>query len=140
MRRFNVESKEFSEINITPFTDVILVLLIIFMITSPLIVAGALRVKLPSATATEEVAHNKTEVYIDSQNRIFIGKKEVKPEELYSYMSWIIKQNNDSKIVIQADKYAYHYYVVQVLDAAKKAGATHLMIAASRADSNQKNQ
>ena len=50
MRRYKIDEKEFSEINITPFTDVVLVLLLIFMIASPFLVVGALKVKLPEAS------------------------------------------------------------------------------------------
>ena len=68
MRRYRLDQKEFSEINITPFTDVVLVLLIIFMITSPFLITGSFKVKLPQSTSAETDINKGVEVYMDEKN------------------------------------------------------------------------
>jgi biopolymer transport protein TolR len=71
-----------SEINVTPMVDVMLVLLIIFMVTAPLIQQGV-KVNLPEARAAAvEAAEKKLVVSIDAQRRVYIGEAEVAVEEL----------------------------------------------------------
>ena len=70
MRRHKLDEKEFSEINITPFTDVVLVLLIIFMITSPFLISGSFKVKLPQSANSETEINKGVEIYLDEKNQI----------------------------------------------------------------------
>jgi biopolymer transport protein ExbD len=82
MRRYKLESKEFSEINITPFTDVVLVLLIIFMIASPFLVTGAMKVKLPQASTSENVVKKNVEIFVDANNNITVDDVKIPENQL----------------------------------------------------------
>lgn len=129
MRRYKIDEKEFSEINITPFTDVILVVLIIFMITSPFLITGALKVKLPQSSSAETTVNNSIEVYLNAQNQIFLNNKQVDITQLPSDLQTDFIQKNNRDVIVKADKDAIYGNVVQLLDALKNAGATKLLMA-----------
>ena len=121
MRRYKLEDKEFSEINITPLTDVILVVLIIFMITSPLLITGALKVKLPQASSSNTTVNNDIQVNLNSKDQIYLDDKIVTLTDLASDLQ--------AEFVQKKDKDAVYGDVVQLLDATKNAGANKLLIA-----------
>lgn len=129
MRRYKIDEKEFSEINITPFTDVILVVLIIFMITSPFLITGALKVKLPQSSSAETTVNNSIEVYLNAQNQIFLNNKQVDITQLPTDLQTDFIQKNNRDVIVKADKDAIYGNVVQLLDALKNAGATKLLMA-----------
>ena len=128
MRRFTVDSKEFSEINITPFTDVVLVLLIIFMIASPILVTGALKIKLPVANSSETVVKKNIEVFINDKNEIYINNKIVPVDQLETVLKteYMIKSN--SEVIVNGDNNITHGTFIHILDIVKKSGATKLLI------------
>lgn len=128
MRRYKLDDKEFSEINITPLTDVILVVLIIFMITSPLLITGALKVKLPKASSSETTINNDIQVYLNDKDQIYLDDKLVDITELPADLQADFIQKNNREVIIKADKDAVYGNVVQLLDAIKNAGATKLLM------------
>ncbi len=129
MRRYKLDDKEFSEINITPLTDVILVVLIIFMITSPLLITGALKVKLPKASSSETTINNDIQVYLNDKDQIYLDDKLVDITELPADLQADFIQKNNREVIIKADKNAVYGNVVALLDAIKTAGATKLLMA-----------
>jgi biopolymer transport protein ExbD len=135
MRRYKLDQKEFSEINITPFTDVVLVLLIIFMITSPFLITGSFKVKLPQSTSAETDINKGVEVYMDEKNEVSINNKIVAAQEL----AWQLQQEFTKKgtrdVILKADKNVRHGAFVALLDQVKKAGAVKMLIATTRIES-----
>lgn len=129
MRRYNLEEKEFSEINITPFTDVILVVLIIFMITSPILISGALKVKLPQASSSETVLNNSIQIYLDSKNEIYIDDKLITLDELPERLKAEFSNKKTTEVIINADQGVIYGKVVNLLDVIKNSGATKLLMA-----------
>jgi biopolymer transport protein ExbD len=129
MRRYKIDEKEFSEINITPFTDVILVVLIIFMITSPFLITNALRVKLPQSSSTETTLSNNIEVYLNNQNQIYLNNKLIDISQLTPNLQAEFIQKGSRDVVVKADKDAIYGNVVQLLDVLKNAGASKLLMA-----------
>jgi biopolymer transport protein ExbD len=129
MRRYKLDEKEFSEINITPFTDVILVVLIIFMITSPFLITGALTVKLPQSSSSETTINNSIEVYLNAQNQIFLNSKMIDISQLAVNLQAAFIQKGSRDVIVKADKEAVYGNVVQLLDALKNAGASKLLMA-----------
>lgn len=128
MRRFTVDSKEFSEINITPFTDVVLVLLIIFMIASPILVTGALKIKLPVANTSESVVKKNVEVSINDKNEIFVNNKPVPENQLETVLRTEYAVKNNTEVIINGDNRITTGTFIHVLDIVKKSGATKLLI------------
>lgn len=133
MRRYRIDEKEFSEINITPFTDVVLVLLLIFMIASPFLVVGALKVKLPEASTAESINDNKNvEVFLDSANKIYMNGKYLTMQELMIQIQIKMQTNPAQGVVIKADKEVFHGNFIKLLDELKKIGVTKFLIGATK--------
>ncbi len=111
-----------SEINVTPLVDVMLVLLIIFMITAPLIQQGV-KVNLPDAKAAPvEATEKKLVLSIDAQKRVFIGEAEVTLEELEEKLRANAKAQADKELYLHADRDIPYGIVVEVMASAQRAG------------------
>lgn len=112
----------FSEINVTPFVDVMLVLLIIFMITAPLITVGV-PVNLPKTKAAQLNEQDEPLIVsIDAQDRLFLQKTEIKPEELGSKLLAVTNQNPDAKIHVRGDQQLSYGRVMEVMGIISQAG------------------
>jgi biopolymer transport protein TolR len=115
-----------SEINVTPMVDVMLVLLIIFMVTAPLIQQGV-KVNLPEAKATPvEAADKKLVLSIDTAKRVFIGDAEVALNELEKKLAANAKAQADKEVYLHADRDVPYGVVVEVMAAAQRAGITNV--------------
>ncbi len=125
----NNRNKIISEINITPLTDVMLVLLVIFMVTTPLLVMQSFKIKLPKAVSAEAEAGKGISLSIAAGGTIYLNNKTVKMEWLFDSIKSELKIASDRTIIIKADKDIPHGMVVKVLDTAKRAGAEKLSIA-----------
>ena len=125
------KQKAIAEINITPFTDVILVLLIIFMITTPLIVQSSIKVNLPNAkSAKTSDASNQVNITVSSKNIIYLENSLITKEALKEKMAAIYKDNPSIKVVLFSDKLARFKDIVAVLDIMNELGIRSLNIAA----------
>ena len=127
----------FAEINITPLTDVMLVLLIIFMVTSSVIVqqgpgGGAkagLKVNLPKGGAADVTARTMDmSVAVLADGRYVLAGNVVSEEELKKAFDAAKAQNADTVVIVQADEGVPHGTVVQVMELAKQAGLGQLAI------------
>ncbi len=130
MRKYRIDEKEFSEINITPFTDVVLVLLIIFMITSPLLITRGMKVKLPRSSTTEQLNSKTIKVYLTADDHVFINDNPVSYGDVQKVLQQEFIKENTTEIVIDADKNTLLGSVVQLLDILKQSGASKLLIGA----------
>jgi biopolymer transport protein ExbD len=125
----------FSEINITPLTDIFLVLLIIFMVTSSVIVnqgqgpKAGLKVNLPQGGATDVSADsNDMSVAVLADGRLVLGGDVVSAEELKRAFAETRAKNPETLVIVQADEGVPHGRVVEVMEAAKEAGLAQLAI------------
>jgi biopolymer transport protein TolR len=115
-----------SEINVTPMVDVMLVLLIIFMVTAPLIQQGV-KVNLPETKAAPvEANEKKLVVSIDAKKRVYIGEAEVKLEELEEKLKANAKAQTDKELYLHADRELPYGIVVEVMAAAQRAGVNNV--------------
>ena len=120
--RINKKRQVISEINVTPFVDVMLVLLIIFMVTAPLLTAGV-KVNLPESSAN--VLSEKTEpitISINKKGQIFLQNKKFSNEELISKLIELKKSNKDLKIFIRGDKSLNYGKIISIMGDINKAG------------------
>ena len=111
----NTKSKPFSEINVTPFVDVMLVLLIIFMVTAPLLTVGV-QVDLPESNADSLQADNEPlELTISRDGSIFIQETEINIKELIPKLIAITDNRLDTKIYVRGDEIINYGKVMRVL-------------------------
>jgi len=120
--------KTFSEINITPLTDVAFCLLLIFMIATPLLVQGSIGVKLPQAATTEIAVEKNIAISITADKRVFVEGKEINLPELPGLLKQFLIAAKSRAVVVNADRSVEHGKVVQVLDIARQCGATKLLV------------
>ncbi|MBI9074277.1 MAG: protein TolR [Desulfatibacillum sp.] len=115
-----------SDINVTPFVDVMLVLLIIFMVTAPMMVQGV-DVALPATTsATMETDENNITITIDKKERVYINDSQIQVEMLGEKVGAIFAQNRDLRFFLRADKDVRYGLVVRIMADVKEAGVPKL--------------
>jgi len=118
------------DINITPFTDVILVLLVIFMATMPLILQSNIKENLPTVTdAKSEKIVNQVIVTITKNNGVYLGDKGVTLKDLKAKMATMHSYNPDLTVVLFSDKSVSFEKIVAVLGILNGAGVKDLNIA-----------
>ena len=121
------------EINITPFTDIVLVLLIIFMIATPILMQDSLKVNLPQASkAAQSDAPKNIVVTIDERGDAFIDKVKfempVHHKELTATLGNRISQNRASSVIVNADKNSKYDNVIRVIDIINQAGIKKVLL------------
>jgi biopolymer transport protein TolR len=117
-----------SEINVTPFVDVMLVLLIIFMVTAPMMQQG-IEVNLPKTTSSGVELNEKPFVVIISANgQVKIADTSVAVDQLKSKLSGIFKTKKNKQIYIQADKKVDYGRVAEVMAEARAAGIFNMSL------------
>jgi biopolymer transport protein ExbD len=118
-----------AEINITPLTDIFLVLLIIFMITSSAIIESGGRVNLPSAARTE-TAPRGIAVTLTPAQEIYVNQKKVTKEELEPALRAALGAGPDKVVILRGDRNVLLGDAVWVLSVIKKSGASDIAVAA----------
>ena len=121
MKRRMRKSKLIAEINITPFTDVVLVLLIIFMIATPFIYQSSMRVQLPQASKSEETSRDVI-ITINAQGDLFLEDTKVDLETLKFRLAAIMKRKPNVSVIINGDKNVRYNSVIQVMDVLTQSG------------------
>jgi biopolymer transport protein ExbD len=109
-------------INITPFVDIILVVLIIFMVTAPMILKPSINVNLPDAASGEKSTPGKLQISISKAGEIFLNGEASTMDGIKTFATQLATESADSQAVIAADKDVSHGTVVSLIDAVKSAG------------------
>lgn len=122
MKKNYKKRKSISEINVTPFVDVMLVLLIIFMVTAPLLTAG-IKVNLPESTSIlKNEKNDPVTVTINSKGEIFLQKKKFSANGLIKKLKALKSQNKDLKIYIKGDKKLNYGKIMDLMSFINKSG------------------
>ncbi|MRV74408.1 biopolymer transporter ExbD [Duganella sp. FT92W] len=117
-----------SEINITPLVDVMLVLLVVFILTAPLL-NNAVRINLPKTAATTPATPNKSvTVSVDGENRIFIDKREVTLDALEPELRTLVGTDPELALSLQADQAVPYRAVAQVIAHIQRSGVSKLSV------------
>ena len=136
----NKRKKIVADINITPFTDVVLVLLIIFMITTPMLSQHQIKINLPESAETTERSEDKIiEVTIDKDGFVYVDGTQFHDEYIEQAIKDKVTQYPDRPVVIKGDKNIKYDLVVNVMDKAKKAGVSKFGLAIDVPSNNEKN-
>ncbi|MTJ83392.1 MAG: protein TolR [Telmatospirillum sp.] len=120
--------KPMADINVTPMVDVMLVLLVIFMITAPLLTAGV-PVDLPKTNAGQIKGDDQPiSVSVDAKGRIFLQETEVQIEELAPRLRAITAAKPDNRIFVRGDAGISYGRVMEVMGALSQAGFPHVAL------------
>jgi len=117
-----------SEINVTPFVDVMLVLLVIFMVTAPLMQQG-MDVNLPETTTEPlQMSEEPLVLTVQRDGRTFLAREEIAADGLAAKLAAVFAARGDKELFLQADREAPYGLVVKAMAAARSAGVTKLGI------------
>jgi biopolymer transport protein TolR len=115
-----------SEINVTPLVDVMLVLLIIFMVTAPMMMQGV-EVNLPQTKAQSiKTKEDPLILTVNKKGEIFLEEHAMKLEELGPKIETIFKYRREKEVILRADKDIPYGFVIKVVAEVKRAGVTKL--------------
>jgi biopolymer transport protein TolR len=128
MGRRRRHPRPMSEINVTPFVDVMLVLLIVFMVTAPLLSAGV-PVDLPETDAKPlAVEKQPVTVTIDPDGKIFVKDDQVALDQLVAKLNAVSTQGLDERIYVRGDKAASYGTIMRVMGTINGAGFRHIAL------------
>ena len=116
-----------SEINVTPFVDVVLVLLIIFMITAPVLQSG-IEVAVPKTKTVKEITDERIVISIDKQQRVYLGNDTVNINEIADKLRQKVRDPEHQSIYLRADENVPFGAFATVMDAVKSSGITNVSI------------
>lgn len=117
-----------SEINITPLVDVMLVLLVAFIVTAPLM-TNAIKVNLPKTASTQAPELKKPiSVSVDARSRVYIDRREITTEALEAELAALRKDNPELTLHLQADQDVPYRSVAKVMAVIERAGVTRLAV------------
>jgi biopolymer transport protein ExbD len=117
-----------SSINVTPFVDVVLVLLVIFMVTAPLLMQDSLGIHLPKAGSSDKKLTSKMGVAVTRQGQFLLNGELASPEEVTARVRKALAADPETQALISADTDARHGDVVRVIDLIKSAGMNRFAI------------
>ncbi len=120
-----------AEINITPLTDIFLVLLIIFMVTSAAMVESGAKISLPQVDSTASQPREIT-ITVTPNNDVYVNSNLTAYEDLENAIRALVSARPDIPVVLEGDKEVLFGQAVKILSIAQKAGATSIAIAAER--------
>lgn len=127
-RRGRRRTPPMSQINVTPFVDVMLVLLVIFMVTAPLLTAGV-EVNLPESSAKAlKGTDEPLAVSVDAAGKIYIQENEVTIEELGPKLKAITEQKPEARVFVRGDRAIAYGQVMAVMSAIKEAGISNVAL------------
>lgn len=128
-RRTGGTYRPMAEINVTPFVDVMLVLLIVFMVTAPLLTAGV-PVDLPNSEAKsiQDEDNKPIEITVTKDGKIFIGETDVKRSRLIPLLSAMTEGQSDRRIYIRGDQALEYGKIIDIIGAINGAGFTKVAL------------
>jgi biopolymer transport protein ExbD len=123
----------FADINITPLTDIFLVLLIIFMVTTAVTIESAAHVDLPKASAPTQTTDKPKGIIVTytAEHLVYLNDKQVTEGELVPQLHDALQNSTDKIVIFQGDPKVILGDMVRILDLAKSAGAEAIAIAVS---------
>ena len=111
-----------SDINVTPFVDVMLVLLIVFMVTAPLLTVG-IPVDLPKVKASALTDQkDPLEITVNLDGSVYVGESQVEVENLIPRLKAITDQNTETRIYLRGDRYVAYGRIMEIMSLINSAG------------------
>jgi biopolymer transport protein ExbD/biopolymer transport protein TolR len=126
-----------ADINVTPLVDVVLVLLIIFMVTAPVLQSG-IEVNVPKTRTVKEITEERTVISINKDQRVFLGNDPININEIKSKLRQKIRDPQHQSVFLRADQDVPFGAFATVMDAVKQAGITNVSIVTQPLDAHGK--
>lgn len=117
-----------ADINIVPFVDIILVVLIIFMVTTPFIMKPSISVNLPKAGSGDETTPSELSVTITADGKLALNGKPTDEASITGYAQQLASKRPDVQAIVSADQSVPHGRVVAIIDAIKGGGVKRFAI------------
>lgn len=127
----------FSDINVTPLTDVLLVLLIIFLITGTSITAPSHDIKLPDVITREKAENISIVIDITADGSTYIGNVKCFQKELQPILKKLGEEKHTNRVIINGDKKADYLHVITAMHEARQAGLTDIALATQCENKNK---
>ncbi len=125
----NADKDGFSEINVTPLTDVLLVLLIIFLITGSSITAPAHEIQLPEVMTKEKAANASIMIDVLPDGKTFVGNLEVPIRDMEGVLKKMAAERQTDRVIINADESTPYGPVMAAMEAARNSGLENIALA-----------
>ena len=116
------EDNPIADINVTPFVDIILVVLIIFMVTTPVIMRPSLKIQLPKAASSDDSTPTQLNLAISKSGEFVLNGKTSSEAEISAYTKSLVAGNPEVQAIIAADKEVPHGAVITLIDVVKSSG------------------
>lgn len=120
--KFEMQNKPLSIFHFSSLTDIVMLLLIFFLLTSQFVIHTGVKVKLPGAVNNEQTVPSRLVVSISELGKIYVGQEEVTLDALAIKLESITKSATEENVIIRADKSTNIDIVIKIIDAAKGIG------------------
>ena len=124
-----------ADINVTPLVDVVLVLLIIFMVTAPVLQSG-IEVSVPHTKTVNEITEERLVITIDRQQKVFLGNDPININQIGAQLRQKIRDPEGQSVFVRADEDVPFGAFATVMDAVKQAGITNVSIVTQPLEKN----
>ncbi len=123
------KKQTFNEINITPLTDIFLVLLIIMMVIAPSFQSIDNNIKMPEISSGTGIEEQNTNISVTKNGEIFLNSEKISEESLEEKLNTLVEQNEAKEVIVRADKEAKSSKILSIMNAAQNAGYKKLIVA-----------
>ena len=120
--KFEISSKPLAVFSYSSLTDIVLLLVIFFLLTSQFVIQTGVKVKLPGSQINEQAEPTELVVTITSENAVYVGSEQIGIDQLALKLNENLQLNDQNNLVIRADKTVQIDVVIKVIDAAKSVG------------------
>ena len=135
--KYSADQDAISDINVVPLVDIILVVLIIFMVTAPMIMKPSINVNLPKAASGDKTAPGGLTITLGLDGKLLLNGAAADQEAIRAAATAELAKNPEVQAVISADKDVPHGQVVQMIDLVKTAGVKKFAISIDKAAAAQ---
>ncbi|MGB5894319.1 MAG: biopolymer transporter ExbD [Ignavibacteriaceae bacterium] len=120
--KFEILNKPLAVFSYSSLTDIVLLLVIFFLLTSQFVIQTGVKVKLPGSRINEQAEPTQLVVTITSENAVYVGSEQIGIDQLAFKLNENLQLNDQNNLVIRADKTVQIDIVIKVIDAAKSVG------------------
>lgn len=123
------KKQTFNEINITPLTDIFLVLLIIMMVIAPSFQSIDNNINMPEITSGTGIEELNTNISVTKNGEIFLNSEKITEDSLEEKLALLVKENEAKEVIVRADKDTKSSEILNIMNAAQNAGYKKLVVA-----------